>query len=275
MKMYGEKKNGLTMKTHDFTLVNLDTDSVSFSKPDGSPFTEEEQTSLLVELNSQFPEQIKWEHDGIYESFIVLKIKNYIMKQNGKVSKKGSSLKSSKIEPRLKDFMSEIIDCLLAGNTDNIINVYNKYVREVHNLKDISPWSSKKTITESVLNPARTNEQKILDALKGRPVSQGDKIYVYFAEERSATQVPRYKTDRKTKEKVLVCYVEKEVVANPLRMKEDWQADKPDHCVDTLLDRLYNTIKIFKNVINIELFPKYTLKANKEKLKEVLSEENS
>lgn len=256
--------------THDFLLAPVDTDSISFCKQDGEPFTDEEQDSLLNEINSMLPEYIVYADDGYFDRICVLKAKNYILKQGDKVKLKGSSLKSSKIEPRLKDFMGEIINCLLTDNTDNIINVYNNYVREVHNLKDITPWASKKTITESVLNPERTNEQKILDALKGRPVSQGDKIYVYFAEERSVTQVPRYKTDRKTKEKVLVCYVEKEVVANPLRLKEDWQADKPDHCVDTLLDRLYNTIKIFKNVINIDLFPKYTLKANKEKLREIL-----
>jgi hypothetical protein len=155
---------------------------------------------------------------------------------------------------------------------EKILEVFHKYVREIHNLKDISGWSSKKTVTESVLNPERTNEQKVLDSLKGRSVQQGDKIYVYFAEERTTVKEPRYKTDRKTKEKICVGEVEKEVLSYPLRLKEDWNAEKPDHSVEKLLKRLYNTLEIFDAVINMDKFTKFHLKgkAVKEKLKEVL-----
>lgn len=260
------------MKTHNFKIANLDTDSISFSKEDGSAFSEEEQTNLLLELNSNFPEKIKWEHDGIYDVFCILKAKNYITYQKGKIKTKGSSLKSSKIEPRLKDFMKEIIDCLIFDKTDQLVSIYHKYVYEVHNLKDISGWCGKKTITHSVINPERTNEQKILDALNGQPVQMGDKYYFYYAETKSLEQVPRYRTDKITKEKIVVGYVEKEVIDYPLALRESWNSSNPNHSVITLLKKLHKTLIIFKNVIDIEQFTKFHLKSKeiKQKLDNIL-----
>lgn len=228
------------MKTHNFTLVNLDTDSISFSKEDGSLFSEEEQIQLLEELNSNFPDKIKWEHDGLYDKIVVLKAKNYILYQDGKIKKKGSSLKSSKTEKSLKEFMSEVIDCLVFEKKDNIINVYNKYIRIVNNLTDISGWCSKKTVTEAVLNPERTNEQKVFDALQGKQVQMGDKYYMYFAQDES------------------------------LKLQEHWSGD---HDVNVLMKKLFNTLKIFQNVIDIKQYSNYTLKNKKiqELLKEVLN----
>ena len=91
----------------------MDTDSISFCKPDHSPFTEEEQQNLLNELNSLYPEKIKWDHDGIYDVVVIVRAKNYILKKDGKVIKKGSALKSSKTEPKMKEFINEIIEVLL------------------------------------------------------------------------------------------------------------------------------------------------------------------
>jgi hypothetical protein len=117
------------MKTHNFSLVNMDTDSISFSKPDGAPFTEEEQHSLLAELNSLYPPKIKFEHDGYFEKVCILRAKNYVLKSyvckkckkkslpkcdhQERIVKKGSALKSSKLEPKLKQFIHEIIEVLI------------------------------------------------------------------------------------------------------------------------------------------------------------------
>jgi DNA polymerase elongation subunit (family B) len=228
--------------THNFIIAGCDTDSIAFSKPDGSPFTTIEQEDLLKDLNFQFPEKIHWEHDGIYDKMIVLKAKNYILYQNGKIKKKGSSLKSSKTEKGLRDFMSEIIDCLIFDKTGELISVYHKYVKEVFNVKDISRYSSKKTITSKVLDAERTTEVKILAALEGAQAQMGDKYYMYFALDKS------------------------------LKIQENWNINAPDHDPEVLLAKLYKTLLIFQNVIDIKLFPKYYLKNKKirEELKKVL-----
>ncbi len=270
------------MKTHNFRIANLDTDSISFAKPDGAPFSDDEQTALLADLNSNFPEKIKWEHDGIYSRVCILKAKNYILLQDGKLSKKGSALKSSKIEPRLKDFMGELITVLMADRTEGlsltteILAVFHAYVREVYNLKNIAGWASKKTITDAVLNPERTTERKILDSMKGAVPQMGDKIYVYFGEEPGKKMVKRVKTDRATKIKTEYL-VEVDCIVHPLHLRESWDAAAPNHSVDALLEKLYNTLVIFKNVIDIAAIPKYHNKSKQIKatLAEVLADKDS
>lgn len=250
------------MKTNNFTLVNLDTDSVSFCKKNMVPFTEEEQFSLLEDLNSNFPEKIRWEHDGVFSKVIILKAKNYILLKDNKLTKKGSSLKSSKIEPRLKDFMDEVIQCLLTDAKDSIVDVYNKYIREIHNLKSIDGWTSKRTITDKVLNAARSNEQKLLDALNGATYQMGDKVYVYYGEVKKQEEIIRYKSVKKVKTPYIFI---KETIENPLFLKETWDAREPNHSIERLMEKLYNTLVIFKNVIDIEKIPRYHLKNKKAK----------
>lgn len=232
------------VQMNNFKLINCDTDSISFSKPDGSPFSTKEQEDLLKNLNSQFPEKIRFEHDGIYDKVIILKAKNYILYQDGKIKKKGSSLRSSKTEIGLKEFMSEIINCLIFDKQHELLNIFHKYIKEVYNLKDISRYCSKKTVTHAVLNPERTNEAKVLTALDGIQTQMGDKYYMYFAIDKS------------------------------LKIQENWNVASPDHDPEVLLKKLYNTLVIFENVIDIKMFPKYYLKNKKirEELKKILNE---
>ena len=217
------------MVMHDFLISNVDTDSASFCKPDMSPFSEEEQEALLQELNSFFPDRISWEHDGIYDVFVIVKAKNYILYDGKKVKIKGSSLVASMKEVALKEFINEVINCLVFDRQDEIIEVYYKYVREIFVIQDMKRWCSRKTITESVLNPKRATEQKILDAVGNRKVQMGDKIQTYFK------------------------------VDGTIGICEDWNND---HDTQNLLSKLYNTVKIFTSVIKIEEFKNFALKSH-------------
>ncbi len=224
------------MKTNNFTLVNCDTDSISICKPDGSPFTPEEEISLLEELNSIFPEHINFADDGTFEKFIVLKAKNYIMYDGKKLSVKGSGLKSSKNEPAIKEFHMEIVNAMIKGET-NYTEIYNKYVKEIRNLKDIKRWCSKKTLTQKVFESPRPNEAKIRDAIVNSEYVEGDKIYVFFKQDES------------------------------LCLAENFDGDYNE---DRLFNRLYSASKLFSKVITIEdYFVNYKLKKNKTKLLEI------
>lgn len=224
------------MKSYNFKLVNADTDSITFCKPDGSSFSEEEQINLLMELNSLYPEKIRFEHDGMFKKVIVLKAKNYIMlDQKGKIKTKGSSIKDTKRALALREMIKEIVDDLLYDKGE-LIDIYYKYVKEAVNVKDITRWASKKTITESVLNPKRTNEQKILDALQGTDYSQGDKRWFFYKKDKSLCLVDKF---------------------------------DGDYDVDKLLENIYNTICIFDTVIETNVFPNYKLKKNKKLLEKL------
>lgn len=225
---------------HNFLLINADTDAIMIGKPNGVPFSEEEKTALLLEINQKMPEKINFSDDGYFKRVVVVKAKNYVLYNDEKLTVKGSALRSSKTEPALKAFMEAIINCLIHNRTAHIINVYNEYVRDIFQLNSIAPWGSKKTITNAVLHGTRTNEKKILAALGGVNAQMGNKIYVYFTKDKQ------------------------------LKLVEHWE--NADHDEVVLLKKLYNTLAIFKHVININDYPKYTLKKNKAMLQVLLNE---
>lgn len=214
---------------HNFNLINCDTDSIMVNKPNGEQFSQEELTNLLNELNSLYPETIVFEDDGYFQSVIVLKAKNYITYDGKKIKIKGSGLRDTKREAALREMISKIIDSLLFEET-NLLDIYNRYIKEAMNVTDIKRWAAKKTITASVLDPQRTNEQKVLDALKDSEYSEGDKRWFFFTEDDSLCLVERFTGSY-----------------NRLR----------------LVEKVYKTISIFSSVIDISQFPKYHLKKNK------------
>lgn len=225
------------MNNHDFVLINADTDSIMVCKRDSSIFTKEERISLLKELNSLSPKGLNWDDDGYYETAIILKAKNYILYDGQTIKYKGSSLKSSTLEPALKDFLHEIIDAIIS-NENNFTEIYNKYVKEIDNIQDIKRWASKKTISEKTLNSPRANETKIMDAIEGSDYVEGDRVYVYFKPDGTLNLIEKF----------------------------DGQYDKT-----VFLKKLYNTSLRFETIMNCnELFLNYSLKRNKIKFEEII-----
>lgn len=220
-----------------FKIPNGDTDSISFCKEDMSEFSEEEQVNLLKDLNSMFPEKIHWEHDGIFSGVLIIRTKNYALWDGKKLKIKGSALKATNKEPALQELIREIITSLMGISNEPLVQLYNKYIHEIFNLKDISRWCTKKTITDKVLNPERTNEQKVLDAIDVTEVQEGDKIYTYFDTEGN------------------------------LKLRDNFNRD---HNVDKLLEKLYKTLQIFENVVDMTVFPNYKLKKHKVMLQTLL-----
>jgi hypothetical protein len=232
--------------SHNFIIGPTDTDSISFTKSDMSGFSKEELKALSQELNSISPEFMVWEDDGYYTKCLVLKAKNYILQdESGKVTYKGSSIKDQKKEKALQAFMKEIIESLM--NEDPIssqIEIYNKYVVSCFGLdsQGITNWTKKITVTDAVLNPKRANEQKVLDAIGSKPVQEGDKIHVFYRKDKS------------------------------LSLVEDFNGDYDEM---KLVERIYDTLDIFSNVLDISAFTKYTLKKHKSQLEALLNEKSN
>ncbi len=214
---------------HNFVLANCDTDSIAFRKSDGSDFDKNELDSLVSEINAIMPERIVWDNEGKFRRFIVVAAKNYLLDDGKTIKIKGASLKATMREPALKDFISEILELLRTDRQAHIFDLYRSYALKIVDLKDISQWCFKKTITKSILEPERTQEARVLAALKGSVFSEGDRVFLYF----------------KTEEEYA------------LREKFDGT-----YCRETLLRKLYNTLKIFSKIIDISLFPNYALKRN-------------
>ena len=226
------------MRLNNFTLVNLDTDSISVCKPDMTPFTKEEDEFLLNDLNSYFPEEIRFAPDGEFDVFVVLKTKNYIMYDGKKIKLKGSSLKSSTLEPALKVMLNEMIEAIVFDRLHALVDIYHKYVRMVLTVSDIKPWAKKMSLSPTTFNSTRTNETKVIDAIKGSEYGSGDRIYVYPTNDGKLKLVERY---------------------------------SGDHDVDTFLKKIYKTSQRFETIMDTKtMFVNYALKGKKQQLEELL-----
>lgn len=230
---YGREVLSIAKKWADenqYILVNWDTDSITISLKNDSNINPE---FIILGLNKLMPDGISWENDGIFESVVVLKIKNYgLLYTNGKIKLKGSGIKASLKEPALREMISRIMISML-NNRDGreVADIYHGYVTEILSPAiDMKRWAFKRTITDNLKSSTRTNETKVMDALEGEDrLQEGDKYYLYFRPDGTLSTV------------------------------NNW---KGDHDVVKLLQKLYKTIEIFEPVYPIEFLPNYSLKKN-------------
>lgn len=229
----------LSKKVHDFILGPVDTDSISFTKADMSPFTEQEEKDLLKEINDISPEFMDWADDGTYKKVIVVRAKNYVLYDGVKTIIRGSSLKASTKCPAMKQFIKDIIQSIIDDKPD-YVNLYNSYVKEIMNVTDINRWAVRKTITDKVLAGKRTSELKVLNAIQDSEdeITDGDKIQVYYKSDNSLALVDKF---------------------------------DGDYNIDRLLKNLHDTAKCFETIIDKSMFINYALKRNKTALQTLIS----
>lgn len=237
-KTIGKEEMSDIDSVHDFILVNCDTDSLSYCKSDMKAFTADEINELLDELNSYMDKLIVFEDDGYFDKLIVVKAKNYVMKEGNNIKYKGSAIKATSKEKALQMFIKEVIDLFLTNKTDHLFFLYNSYIKDIRDGNiDIKDWVSKKTITSKILNPERTNEQKVLDAIKDIYVQEGDKIYTFFKPDGSLCLLEHF---------------------------------NGEYCKDTLYNKVYKTLEVFSNLIDTSIIPNYKTKRNKLLLDKIL-----
>lgn len=218
---------------NNFQIVNADTDSISFCKPDGAFIPIDERKVFIKDINDKSPEFMQWADDGYYKKVIILMAKNYVLQtEDGKIKYKGGAIKAPGKPLALRELIKKIIDLMLEEKT-TYVELYNEYAKEILDIKDIKRWADRKSLTSTTYSSTRTNETKIIDAIKGTEYVEGNRIWVYFKEDKSLSLVEHY---------------------------------DGDYSKTALLKKLYNTIEIFQNVLDISQFPNYTLKRNRELL---------
>lgn len=267
------------MKQYDMTITNLDTDALSFCKKDMSPISKEEQLSLLAELNSIFPDKIKFEHDGYFDTFVVVRAKNYIMYDGKKIKLKGSAFKDLKKEKILKDMIAEFVDCLVFDKVDQIGEVYKKYIHLAKAPLDIKDWAKRATVTKSILNckgyteqdiidkTIRRNETEVWDAIKNIHVQEGDRVLLYPAIlSTEQVETPIMRKNRKTDEIEHKGFKTQTVIKYGLKRIEEYNNDAD---IEHLVSRVWATLKIFQNVIDMERFLNYSLKKHSKQLEDL------
>jgi len=245
-------------------LTYADTDSIQFCKPDSTRFTDQEIEDILQHLNSLLPERINLEFDGQIDKLIVLKTKNYIKSFGDKIEKKGSALIDQKKEKILSELINEIITHLLEDRLNDLVGLYEKYIKLCFNIGEITKYTTKKTVTDSVLNPERLNERKVFDAILGRNLCEGDKVFLYTAVNGMKQTIVKgeLQFSKSGEPKMETNYI--------LKMVEDYDPENCDFANDKFVKRVYSTFDIFKNVIDMGKFVKYYNKGKKEELENLV-----
>ena len=155
----------------------------------------EEAMIFLEGLNAQFPEEIKFSPDGIYDRYLIVSAKNYATKSDNKIVIKGASLKSNSRELALREFLERVLVAIMNDESHLVASIHAEYESEIENIKDPRRWAARKTITESVLYSNGTTQRKIRKAIQGLGLGLGDKVWVLFRPDGSLIAMDNWKGD--------------------------------------------------------------------------------
>ena len=140
---------------------------------------------------------------------------------------------------------------------EKLNEIYHKYVKEAGSITDINRWAIKKSISKKLLEGTRKNETGVLAAIPDLSlVREGDKIFIYKALDGERQVVTKdgpqfYKKTGLPKMEPNSYIKQVQFYAN--------DADK-----DHYRSRVYATLSIFEEVLDISTFVDYSKPKNKE-----------
>ncbi len=177
------------LKDRKCLLIELDTDGIYFTPPDGID-TPDKQEQLVEELNDSLPPGINLELDGRYKAMFSYKMKNYILlDQDNNMTIKGSGLKSRGIEKFQRDFIEKAFYLLLTGKKEQVESLLNETRNMIlHHQWDVKDFEKSESLQESLTtyqdkikegkrNPAAVYE---LALQSDRDYQTGDVIAYYI-----------------------------------------------------------------------------------------------
>lgn len=138
------------LKAEGAVPVEVDTDGIYF-RPPAFCVTEDDDAALVERVSRGFPEGIEVEMDGRYRSMFVYKAKNYaLLGYDGRISIRGSGLRSRGLERYLREFMRDCITLLLTGSPADIERLYQEYLARLRSRDLDVAWVARtETLNES------------------------------------------------------------------------------------------------------------------------------
>jgi len=176
------------LKERAATVIEIDTDGIYFVAPPGvaDPSGEE---ALVADLSRGLPPGISLELDGRYPAMFSYKMKNYVLLDGrGRLTIKGSALRSRGIELFQRTWMEEMFRLLLTGRRVEIPGLVQRYLDDfaahrmpvkqfmkTETLQD-SLETYREKVREGKRNPAAPYE---LALGSERPYQPGDQVSYY------------------------------------------------------------------------------------------------
>lgn len=106
------------------TILEADTDGIYLS----SPADHDDPEPLLARITPLLPPGIELEYDGRYDAMFCYKSKNYALYDatSGKITLRGSALRSRGIEPYLRKLNTQLIHSLLGAGKESPLDEINR-----------------------------------------------------------------------------------------------------------------------------------------------------
>ncbi|MBI2553868.1 MAG: DNA polymerase II, partial [Candidatus Rokubacteria bacterium] len=176
------------LKERGATVIEIDTDGIYFVAPPGvaDPSGEE---ALVADLSRGLPPGISLELDGRYPAMFSYKMKNYVLLDGrGRLTIKGSALRSRGIELFQRTWMEEMFRLLLTGRRAEIPALVQRYLDDfaAHRMpvkqfmKTETLQDSLETYKEKVRGEKRNPAAPYELALGSeRPSQPGDQVSYY------------------------------------------------------------------------------------------------
>jgi DNA polymerase elongation subunit (family B) len=223
------------LKGRGARLIEIDTDGLYFVAPPDI-HTPEDEERLLAEVGAVLPAGISLELAGRYQAMFSYKMKNYaLLDDAGRLSIKGSGLRSRGLELFQREWMEEMFLHLLRGEPEKIRDLTRRYAEgfERHAF-DVRKFMKTETLQDSLetyrekirgsrRNPAAAYE---LALRSERPYQPGDQVSYYVSG-----------TSRKVK------------VHEAAKMAGQWDPKNPDENVEYYKAKLVELFEKFRPFI--------------------------
>jgi DNA polymerase I len=121
----------ISLKEHGATPIEVDTDGVYFVPPPHVATPRDEQ-AFIDEVAADLPTGIRLSHDGRYAGMLSLRLKNYaLLAHDGAMTLKGSSLRSRRMEPGFRRFLSDAARQFLRDESEAVRDDYFRMAERI------------------------------------------------------------------------------------------------------------------------------------------------
>ncbi len=184
------------LEANGATPIEVDTDGVYFVPPASVPADEPSEERFLERIAKALPTGIELAYDGSYAGMVSLKMKNYaLVERDGRTIMKGSSLRSRREEPLLREFLQEAVTLFVEGSNEAVRDLYfgfaGRIQRKEYDPRQICRWE---TVTEKTFSS--DSNRRLAEAARG--IAVGERLEVYQRVDGTLGRLENYARDEDT-----------------------------------------------------------------------------
>ncbi len=220
------------LEHHGAQVIEVDTDGIYFTPPPEAA-SREGADRLLEQVGSIMPEGIRLEIDGRYRAMFSYKMKNYVLlDEAGKMTVRGSGLRSRGLERFQRRFMEEMFRMLLEDRRGEIEKLHGDY-RERLARHEIGIADLMKT--ETIQDSLDTYRKKISDGSRN-PAAAYELALKAERQYLAGDQISYYVTGRSARA----------AVNESAKMAAEYDPDNPDENVEYYQAKLADLFEKFR-----------------------------